>query len=93
MTDVLKIALDRRAELHEEIDKLDDFIRMAESLIRASQRRDMQSRADDVPQRPADISNPPLRAPGPQSEVVDTEQGGPVQRPQVIRRGATAVNG
>ena len=93
MTDVLKIALDRRAELHEEIEKLDDFIRMAESLIRASQRREMQNRSDDIPQRPADIANPPLRNPGMQPEVVDTEQNGPVQRPQVIRRGATAANG
>ena len=34
MTDVLKIALERRTKLQEEVDKLDDFIRMAESLIR-----------------------------------------------------------
>ena len=34
MTDVLKIALERRSKLQEEVDKLDDFIRMAEGLIR-----------------------------------------------------------
>ena len=34
MTDVLKIALERRTKLQEEVEKLDDFIRMAESLIR-----------------------------------------------------------
>jgi hypothetical protein len=44
MTDVLKIALDRRAELHDEVAKLDEFIRMAESLMRASNR---------VPEAPA----------------------------------------
>jgi hypothetical protein len=37
MTDVLRIALDRRDQLHAEIEKLDEFIRMAEQLIRASQ--------------------------------------------------------
>ena len=93
MTDVLKIALDRRAELHEEIEKLDDFIRMAEALIRASQRREMQSRAEDMPQRPADIATPPLRNPVAQPEAVEADPSGPVQRPQVIRRGAAAVSG
>lgn len=34
MTDVLKIALERRSKLQDEVDKLDDFIRMAETLIR-----------------------------------------------------------
>ena len=34
MTDVLKIALERRSKLQEEVDKLDDFIRTAETLIR-----------------------------------------------------------
>ena len=35
MTDVLRIALDRRNKLHDEIKKLDEFIRMAEALVRA----------------------------------------------------------
>lgn len=34
MTDILKIALDRRAELHEEVARIDEFIRMADSLLR-----------------------------------------------------------
>jgi hypothetical protein len=38
MTDVLRIALDRRDQLHAEIEKLDEFIRVAEQLIRSSQR-------------------------------------------------------
>lgn len=33
-TDVLKIALERRDQLQAEIDRLDDFIRTAEQLIR-----------------------------------------------------------
>ena len=33
MTDVIKIALQRRAELSAELSRLDDFIRMAESLV------------------------------------------------------------
>lgn len=36
MTDVLKIALDRREQLQAEIQRLDEFIRTAEQLIRAS---------------------------------------------------------
>ena len=36
MTDVLKIALERREHLQAEIERLDDFIRMAEHLIRAA---------------------------------------------------------
>ena len=34
MADVLKIALERRNKLHDEIKKLEDFIRMAETLVR-----------------------------------------------------------
>ncbi|MEM0921896.1 MAG: hypothetical protein AAGI13_02555 [Pseudomonadota bacterium] len=33
MTDVIKIALQRRAELSAELNRLDDFIRMAETLV------------------------------------------------------------
>lgn len=32
--DVMKIALDRRTKLRRDLEKLDEFIRMAESLIR-----------------------------------------------------------
>lgn len=35
MTDVLKIALDRRTKLQDEIKKLDEFIRMADALVRS----------------------------------------------------------
>jgi len=36
MTDVLKMAVERRDKLQEEITKLDDFVVMAESLMRGS---------------------------------------------------------
>ena len=36
MTDVLRIALERRDKLQAEIDRLDEFIRTAEKLIRES---------------------------------------------------------
>ncbi len=39
MTDVLKIALERRAKLNDEVTKLDEFIRMAESLMRATNQK------------------------------------------------------
>lgn len=51
MTDVLKIALDRRAELSDEVAKLDEFIRMAESLMRVSNRTPEEPVA-----APADVS-------------------------------------
>lgn len=39
MTDVIKIALDRRAELQEEVTRIHEFIRTAESLLRGPQLR------------------------------------------------------
>jgi len=68
MTDVLKIALDRRAELHEEVAKLDEFIRMAESLINAG--------------------NGSI-------ESVDAAGGDEdeAQKPNILRRGPTVING
>ena len=72
MTDVLKIALDRRAEVHEEIARLDEFIRTAETLMRT----------DDVKgpggRRPATTSS----ADDDEAESTD------IPRPGIIRRGA-----
>ena len=88
MTDVLKIALDRRAELNEEISKLDDFIRMAEMLIRKSEKRNMATLADDEDiapqQRPARVPEPVVRGQARRGPG-DSEAAGP-SRPQVIRR-------
>ena len=57
MTDVLKIALNRRAELHEEVAKLDEFIRMAESLMRASNRMP-EDKEETAESEPEDASAP-----------------------------------
>lgn len=89
MTDVLKIALDRRAELNEEIAKLDDFIRMAEMLIRQSEKRNMAgfTNEDEViePQkRPARVPEPVVRGQARRGPA-ESESAGP-SRPQVIRR-------
>ncbi len=90
MTDVLKIALDRRAELHEEVEKLDEFIRMAEMLIRTSQQRPAAAEPEEseMPRRPARVAEakPEIRRQEPES------QDGSIQlsRPQVIRRGPAA---
>ena len=75
MTDVLKIALDKRAQLHEEVAKLNEFIRYAESLLRTAQndggegstasRTSSKQQADD-----------------------DGAEGSDVPRPSIIRRGA-----
>lgn len=98
MTDVLKIALDRRAELHEEVARLDDFIRMAETLIRASQAR----RSDEgipgaqvVEQRAAPVERPApvtsdensVRTAIRRAEVGGLSMSAEVSRPSVIRRG------
>ena len=75
MTDVLKIALDRRAQLHDEVAKLNEFIRYAESLLRTA-----QNEAADSPavSRTTDKSA---------SESSATESAD-APRPSIIRRGA-----
>ncbi|MEO1493858.1 MAG: hypothetical protein AAFV19_17020 [Pseudomonadota bacterium] len=59
MTDVLKIALERRAELHEEVAKLDEFIRMAESLMRGSNDKPEEKKATPEPTVDADETAQP----------------------------------
>ena len=95
MTDVLKIALDRRAELHDELAKLDDFIRMAEALIRQSQKRalEMDDETDEeamAQQRPARVPEPVVRSQPRRGPAEDENTG--ASRPQVIRR-ASGVSG
>ena len=48
MSDVLKIALNRRDELTKEVTKLDDFIRMADGLLRTQQKQDPTPAVDPV---------------------------------------------
>ncbi len=101
MTDVLKIALDRRAELHEEVARLDEFIRMAEALIRTSQSR----HAEDATAHPApaETRSVPVERPAPiasdensvrtamrRADVGGMNVSAEVSRPSVIRRGQAA---
>ncbi|MEM9061239.1 MAG: hypothetical protein AAGD13_12330 [Pseudomonadota bacterium] len=97
MTDVLKIALDRRAELHEEVAKLDEFIRMAESLIRASQTRQAEDQPADAaadtrsvaPERPAAVptDESSVRAAMRRADATGPQMSVDVSRPSLIRRG------
>ena len=101
MTDVLKIALDRRAELHEEVARLDEFIRMAEALIRTSQSRHTEEAT--VQPAPAETRSAPVERPAPvaadensvrtamrRADVGGMYMSAEVSRPSVIRRGQAA---
>lgn len=101
MTDVLKLALDRRAELHEEVARLDEFIRMAETLIRTSQTRrsdDGLAVASPVEQRVTPVERPApvtsdensVRTAIRRAEVGGLNMNTEVSRPSVIRRGQAA---
>lgn len=93
MTDVLKIALDRRAELHDEVARIDDFIRMADMLLRRLPRGEQVE--DDKGLMARDLS--PAREP--QGAVREQPAGDPrevttgVTRMNLMRRGPAAVNG
>ena len=96
MTDVLKIALDRRVELHKEAARLDEFIRMAETLIRMSQTRQAEQGAvSPVPavERPASVASkeePETRSQVGRTEISGMQVSAEVSRPSVIRRGQAA---
>lgn len=94
MTDVLKIALDRRSELEDEIGKLDAFIRMAEELVQMSNQKHAGDVEDAMPptarQRPATVQTPePVVRTQSRRGPVEEESAGP-SRPQVIRRAVAA---
>lgn len=98
MTDVLKIALDKRAELHEELAKLDDFIRMAETLIRNSTGKApvLGEKSDDIPQRPSRVPGSMFNRTVDNANNSDSDNNNDSDesddsRPQVIRR-APAVS-
>lgn len=101
MTDVLKIALDRRADLHEEVARLDEFIRMAEALIRTSQARHAEdsdarpasTEARTVPvERPAAVATDEntVRTAMRRADMGAMQASADVSRPSVIRRGQAA---
>ena len=67
MADPLKIALDRREELHEEIAKLNEFINFAKSLLRtaddhddgAQQTRQTKKAKEDADEESAETAKSP----------------------------------
>lgn len=88
MTDVLKIALDRRAQLHEEVAKLDEFIRMAETLMSGTQRAAPAPGADATTvasQTEPAVRTAIRRSPNESGDAAD------VPRPSIIRRSANAA--
>ena len=101
MTDVLKIALDRRNKLQDEIKKLDDFIRMADALVRSEEGDEKQAgkavasaTASDPAEAPeSEVEEAPMRAAARKlsdAEVrrtPDADEKGDSPRPSIIRRG------
>lgn len=51
MTDVIQIAQERRAQLRAELQKLEEFLRMAEMLTRDTDGRDLSPEIAKVPER------------------------------------------
>ncbi|MEM7239646.1 MAG: hypothetical protein AAF501_17710 [Pseudomonadota bacterium] len=75
MTDVIKIALERRAQLSAELARLDEFIRMAESLV---QEQGAAARAS--------VPDTAVPAPHPAPEADNEDQLRPNARPMVFRQ-------
>lgn len=89
MTDVLKIAVQRRAALQEEIAKIEDFIRMAEALM-----REPASSAAALDEAPTDAPVRPARVPEAEPErrrISGEDSFSAPTRPQVIRRAQQAA--
>jgi hypothetical protein len=84
MSDVLKVAIERQRELRDEIDKLDEFIRMAENLLRSA-----KARPDEQAERPQPA---PVREPaaeGPQlvrSEAPAEQEAAESEGPEMPRK-------
>lgn len=91
MTDVLKIALERRAELNEQVAKLDEFIRMAETLIRGSASMPELPPVRDL--TTSEQGEPVVRTAMRRAGEPGAAEGTDVPRPSIIRRGNAAANG
>ena len=103
MTDVLKIALERRNKLHDEIRKLDEFIRMAEALMRVDGTAPAPEAMPEVPAAAAAASVAPMASEGDESPMraaarklsdadvrrapAQDAAGADAPRPSIIRRG------
>ena len=86
MTDVLKIAIERRAQLQEEVAKLDDFIRMAETLMSTP----VEAAAASVAM-PQAAPEPMVRTATRRPQESETAEAADVPRPSIIRRSANAA--
>ena len=94
MTNVVDIALDRRAKLREEIRRLDEFLYMAEALIRSCKPSEVPS----VPDNPTQMPTHRTARVAATSTALATQRGFPepepleamdVHQPIIIRCGAS----
>lgn len=94
MTDVLKLALDRRAELQEEVARMDDFIRMADSLLRTLQppgeKAESAGRDLGLPREVRDAFREPQTVLPPETSAGVTPG---FTRMDLMRRVPTTING
>ena len=89
MTDVLKIAIERRAQLQDEVAKLDDFIRMAEALMSGT--KDFQpEQAQAAAPEAAVPAEPIVRTAMRRAQDGDNAEADS-PRPSIIRRSANAA--
>ncbi len=86
MTDVLKIAIERRTQLQDEVAKLDDFIRMAEALMSSP----VEAPAASVAM-PQAAPEPMVRTASRRSQETEAAESADVPRPSIIRRSANAA--
>lgn len=96
MTDVVKIALDRRAELHEEVARIDEFIRMADILLRKANPGDEDAEpADRDPGLPREVQDafrePPTVIPAEAASGNGAGASTGITRMNLMRRGPAAV--
>lgn len=98
MTDVLKIAVDRREELREEVARIDEFIRIAEILLNDArpleERPELSARDLGLPPEVQDgFREPPTLMP---HEIATGKAAGVsagITRMNLMRRGPATANG
>ena len=74
MTDVLTIARERQREIRAEISELDDFIRMAETLLRDAKSPSVEAREAQSPVRVAVAAAPAAAPEEAEDETVEEQQ-------------------
>ncbi|MEM9043058.1 MAG: hypothetical protein AAGC81_00065 [Pseudomonadota bacterium] len=93
MSDVMKIALERRSQLTAELARIDEFIRMAESLVQegsplalgpAPENTAIPAREAEPVSQPVEQLAPKAAAPSPEPTEEKPARGG--HRPMVFRQ-------